>query len=142
MKNKLRVLKGITGLVGRVMLCVVFFAAVLGYAAPDVRRLAGIVAANGIVGHAWAFLAGAGLLLAGSLSVIVGYKARLGAFVLLLFLVATTYYFHGFTFWTALSAQARHEQVLHLAPNLSIIGAVLFVVANGAGEMSLDAKRR
>lgn len=102
MKNLLQVLKGITGVVGRIMLCAVFFAAALGYAAPDVRGLADLMAAKGIVEPSWAFLGGVVLLVAGSLSVIVGYKARIGASLLLVFLLATTYHFHGFNLWTVL----------------------------------------
>ena len=38
-------------------------------------------------------------LIAGSLSIIIGYKARFGAVLLLVFLVLATYYFHHF--WTS-----------------------------------------
>ena len=141
MKNLLQILKGITGVLGRIMLCAVFIAAVLGYAAPDVRGLAELVAAKGIVGPTWAFVGGVLLLVVGSLSVIVGYKARMGASLLLVFLLATTCWFHGFNFWTVVSPHARHEQVLYLVTNLSIMGAVLFIIVNGPGPMSVDAKR-
>ena len=87
-------------------------------------------------------LAGAILLLVvGSLSVVVGYKARFGASVLLVFLALTTYCFHGFTFWNVVNPHARHEHILFLMTNLSIMGAMLFIVANGAGQMSLDGRR-
>ena len=42
-------------------------------------------------------------LIAGSLSVILGYKARIGAALLLVFLVLATYYFHDF--WNARAAR-------------------------------------
>ncbi len=142
MKNVLRVLKGTTGVFGRIMLCAVFFASVLGYTAPDVHGLAELVAAKGIVGPTLAFFGGVVLVVVGSLSVIVGYRARIGASLLLVFLLATTYYFHGFNLWTVLSAQVRHEQVFYLVSNLSMMGAVLFIIANGPGQMSLDAKGR
>ena len=75
-------------------------------------------------------------LLAGSLSVIVGYKARVGASLLLTFLVLASYYFHPF--WK-LEGQAQQEQMIHFMKNLSMMGAMLFVVANGSGPMSLDS---
>lgn len=71
-----------------------------------------------------------------------GYKARIGATLLIAFLVLATVYFHGFNFWTVVNAQARQEQIVQLATNLSMIGAVLFVIANGTGQMSLDGSRR
>ncbi len=82
------------------------------------------------------------MLVVGSLSVVVGYKARFGALALLVFLALTTYCFHGFTFWSVVNAQAQHEHIICLAMNLSVMGAMLFVIANGAGRMSLDGKGR
>jgi uncharacterized membrane protein YphA (DoxX/SURF4 family) len=61
---------------------------------------------------------------------------------LLVFLVLTTYLFHGFTFWNVVSNQARHDHIVYLVTNLSIMGAMLFIVVNGAGQMSLDGKGR
>src|SRR5258708_31790274 len=75
-------------------------------------------------------------LLAGSLSVIVGYKARVGAVLLLTFLVLASYYFHPF--WK-LEGQAQQEQMIHFMKNLSMMGAMLFVMANGSGPMSVDS---
>lgn len=95
----------------------------------------------GLTPH-WAFIGGAAILVLGSLSVAVGYKARFGALLLLVFLGLTTYNFHGFTFWTVMNAQARQEQIAQLVTNLSLCGAMLFIIGNGAGQMSLDAKRR
>src|SRR6202023_3662044 len=75
-------------------------------------------------------------LLARSLSVIVGYKARIGAVLLLTFLVLASYYFHPF--WK-LEGQAQQEQMIHFMKNLSMMGAMLFVMANGSGPMSVDS---
>ena len=73
---------------------------------------------------------------------VVGYKARFGALALLTFLVLTTYFFHGFTFWNVVNTQARHDHIVFLVTNLSIMGAMLMIVVNGAGPLSLDGKRR
>ena len=72
------------------------------------------------------------------LSVILGYKARIGADLLLGFLVLATYYFHDF--WTLSDPQARQEQMIQFMKNLGLIGAMLLIVANGTGPMSLDGK--
>jgi len=75
-------------------------------------------------------------LLVGSLSIIAGYKARIGASLLLTFLVLASHYFHPF--WK-LEGQAQQEQMIHFMKNLSMMGAMLFIVANGSGPMSLDS---
>jgi putative oxidoreductase len=141
MKNLQRNVRGVVGVLGRILLCAVFAATVAGYAVPDVRSVAEIVAAKGMIGPTWTLIGGVAILVAGSLSVILGYQARIGAILLLTFLLLTTYCFHGFNFWTVVNAQARQEQIIQLATNLSMIGAVLFIIANGAGPMSLDARR-
>ena len=55
---------------------------------------------------------------------------------LLTFLVLASYYFHPF--WN-LEGQGHQEQMIHFMKNLSMMGAMLFIVANGSGPMSLDS---
>lgn len=66
----------------------------------------------------------------GSLLVILGWKARLGAFLLLLFLVPTTILFH--------TDFAEAGQTTQLLKNLGIMGGLLSIIANGAGKISID----
>jgi len=138
----LQTFRGVLGVVGRVLLCAVFFAAALGCTTPNPEGVAQVVAGHGLLSSRWAAIGGICLLLVGGVSVMVGYKARIGATFLLLFLGATTYFFHGISFWTLINAQARQEQVIFLLTNLSLMGAMLFLIANGPGRMSLDARRR
>ena len=142
MQKPIRVVAGVMAVSARILLCAVFLAAAVGYTAPDINSLAQVIAASATVAPAWVSIGAIGLLVVGSLSVVVGYKARCGAMALLSFLVLTTYLFHGFTFWNVVSAQARHEHIVYLVMNLSIMGAMLVIVVNGAGQMSLDGKRR
>jgi putative oxidoreductase len=69
--------------------------------------------------------------LLGGLSLLTGYKTRLGAFFLFLFLIPTTLIFH-----TEFSDQT---QVIMFMKNLAIMGGLLLLVAYGAGKISLDA---
>jgi putative oxidoreductase len=141
MRKPQKTLMGVIGVLGRILICIVFLAAALGYTAPDVQNFSEAIAAKGIITPIWVLIGAVVLRVLGSLSVVVGYKARFGASALLMFLVLTTYFCHGFTFWNVVNPQARHEHVLFLIMNLSIMGAMLFIVANGAGRMSLDGKR-
>jgi len=47
-----------------------------------------------------------------------------------------SYYFHSF--WK-LEGQAQQEQMVQFMKNLSMMGAMLFIAANGSGPMSLDS---
>jgi putative oxidoreductase len=138
----MRIVVGMLGVLGRILLCTVFLAAAVGYTAPDVHSLAEAVAAKAAVAPTWILIGALVVLAVGSLSVVVGYKARFGALALLAFLVLATYLFHGFTFWNVVNTQARHDHIVYLVMNLSIMGAMLLIVVNGAGQMSLDGKRR
>jgi putative oxidoreductase len=133
---------GVVGVLGRILLCTVFLPAILGYTVPDGHCFARVIAAKGTIAPTWVLVGAVALLIVGSLSVVVGYKARLGALALLVFLVVATCYIQGFIFGSMVSRQPRHDHIVYLATNLSIMGAMLFVVANGAGPMSLDGKGR
>ena len=57
--------------------------------------------------------------------------------MLLIFLVLATYFFHDF--WTfEPDAKEYQQQMIQFMKNLSMIGAMLIVIANGSGPMSLD----
>jgi putative oxidoreductase len=82
------------------------------------------------------FLCGAILLeLGGGLSVLLGWKARIGAKALMLVLIPATLAFHGF--WHEPDAEVR-EQVLQFLKNLSILGGLILVAIHGSGPWSLD----
>jgi putative oxidoreductase len=86
-------------------------------------------------------------LLLGGLSVLIGLRARLGAALLILFLVPVTLLFHNF--WTvdpgAVAEYGDTVQInLQLAEmgnfmkNLGLLGGLLMVLAFGAGGFSVD----
>ncbi len=66
----------------------------------------------------------------GGLSLIFGYKSRLGALILLLFLIPTTIIFHDF--WNLEAAKQLPEQV-NFMKNLAIFGGLLYVLVFGTG---------
>ncbi len=74
----------------------------------------------------------------GGASIVLGYKARLGAILLIIFLVPATLIFHDF--WTIEDAEAQKTQMIMFMKNLSIMGGLLMVVAHGSGRFSLDGR--
>jgi putative oxidoreductase len=75
----------------------------------------------------------------GSISVILGFRARIGALLLLVFLVLATYYFHNF--WAIDDPQKKQEEMINAMRNSALMGAMLFIVANGPGPGSFDSRR-
>lgn len=76
--------------------------------------------------------------LAGGLSVILGYRARLGAWLLVLFLVPVSLLLHNF--WAIKDPMMAQMQEGFFIANLSRIGAALLIAYFGAGPLSLDAR--
>ncbi len=76
--------------------------------------------------------------LAGGSSLILGYRARIGALLLLLFLIPATLVFHNFL--------ADPSETTQFMKNLAIIGGLLLVMTYGSGPISFDhleaSKRR
>ena len=68
--------------------------------------------------------------LVGSITIILGFLARLGAAMLLIFLIPTTLIFHG--------NFADHGQVIHFMKNVSIFGGLLVLLGSGPGLLSFD----
>ncbi len=128
-------LRGIVTLLARVMLCTIFFMAAVGNKIPHFNDVAKVMASVGIPAPQLMLVGAIVFLIAGSVSVIVGYRARFGAALLLTFLVLASYYVHPF--WK-FEGQAQQDPMIHFMKNLSIMGAMLFVMAHGSGPMSVD----
>jgi putative oxidoreductase len=77
------------------------------------------------------------IALAGGLSVGVGYRARIGAWLLVLFLVPVTIMLHNF--WAEKDPMMAQLQQIMFMKNLSMLGSALLVAYFGAGPLSVDA---
>jgi putative oxidoreductase len=76
----------------------------------------------------------------GGLSVLLGWKARFGAWLLVLFLVPVTLMMHAF--WKVADPMMAQMQMAMFMKNLSMIGGALLITQFGAGPLSLDARSR
>lgn len=74
--------------------------------------------------------------LAGGLSILIGYHARIGAWLLLIFLIPVTFTFHQF--WTIQDELARQMDMAAFFKNISMLGGALIIAYFGSGEFSLD----
>ena len=72
------------------------------------------------------------------LMLLAGWKVRLAALAIFLFVIPTTLIFHNF--WAADPAQAQN-QMIHFMKNVTIMGGMLYVMAFGAGPLSLDNRK-
>jgi putative oxidoreductase len=85
-------------------------------------------------------LAGAtAFLIVGGLSLLLGFHARWGALLLIVFLVPAAVIFHDF--WTY-EGQIAQLQMANFMKNITLIGGLLMVVAFGPGTWSVDGRRK
>jgi len=79
------------------------------------------------------------LAIAGGLSILLGYRAKLGAWLIVLFLVPVTLMMHKF--WTVTDPMMAQIQMILFMKNVSMLGGALLISHFGAGPFSLDARR-
>ncbi len=72
----------------------------------------------------------------GALSILLGYHAKLGAWLIVLFLVPVTLSMHNF--WAVADAGAAQMQQIMFIKNLSMLGCALMLTYFGSGPCSVD----
>jgi putative oxidoreductase len=75
----------------------------------------------------------------GGLSITLGYKAKIGGWLIVLFLVPVTFKMHAF--WAVTDPMMHGMQLALFWKNVSMLGAALLITHFGAGPLSLDARR-
>jgi putative oxidoreductase len=105
-----------------------FTGQVIGYAASQ-----GVPMANIIVPFSGV------LAFVGGLSVLLGYRAKIGAWLIALFLIGVTPAMHKF--WGVTDPMMYQMQFVMFMKNVSMLGAALLISQVGAGPWSLDARR-
>jgi putative oxidoreductase len=118
-----------------------FFALIFLMAAPN-HFSAKTIAFSASEGVPWASIAvplSGVLALAGGLSILLGYRARLGAWLIVLFLIPVTLMMHQF--WTVRDPMMAQIQMILFMKNVAMLGGALLISQFGAGPFSLDARR-
>lgn len=132
-------LQGTLAVLGRLALCAIFLTSAVANKILNFSGTAQYMASKGMPLPELMLVGAIVFLIAGSLSLILGYHARVGAVLLLVFLLLATWYFHDF--WNLDDpAQARSQQIQFMK-NLALMGAMLIIATNGIGIASLDARR-
>ena len=123
-------------LAGRVLYSAIFIMASLGHfsrAEIDYAAQQGVPMAGLLVPFSGV------MALAGGVSVLLGYRTKIGAWVLVLFLIPVTVMLHNF--WAVKDPMMAQMQLAMFMKNISMMGAALLISQFGAGPLSLDARR-
>ncbi len=80
------------------------------------------------------------LAILGALSILLGYRAKIGAWLIVLFLLGVTPMMHKF--WTVTDPMMFQIQFVMFMKNLAMLGGALLITQFGSGPWSLDARRK
>jgi len=79
------------------------------------------------------------MALIGGVSILVGYFARYGAWLIVFFLVPVTIMMHRF--WGVPNPSMAQIQQIMFMKNLSMLGAALLIAHFGSGPFSVDSRK-
>ena len=78
------------------------------------------------------------IALLGGLSILLGYRAKIGAWLIVLFLVGVTPMLHKF--WGISDPMVAQMQMVNFMKNVSMLGGALLITQFGSGPWSLDTR--
>jgi putative oxidoreductase len=79
------------------------------------------------------------LAILGGLSILVGYRAKFGGWLIALFLLGVTPAMHKF--WNVADPMMHQMQMIMFMKNLAMLGGALLITQFGAGPLSLDSRK-
>lgn len=122
-------------LLGRIFYTAIFFMAI-----PEdfTSKSAAYAASHGVPLAPLAVPVAGMISFLGALSILVGFKARYGAWLIVIFLVPVTVMLHNF--WAITDPAAAQMQEINFMKNLSMLGAALLIAHFGPGPLSLDQR--
>ena len=122
---------------GRVLLALIFV--ISGYGKlVGFDGTVGYIASKGLPLPQLAAAAAIAIELVGGVLLVIGWQTRWAATAIFLFMIPTTLIFHAF--WAAPAANLQMETIQFMK-NLCIMGGMLYVMAFGAGPLSVDNRK-
>ncbi len=121
-------------LIGRILMALIFLRSGFGKVT-DFAGVAGYMASKGMPMAEFLLVGAIIFELVGAILLVIGWKMRWGALLLVVFMIPTTLIFHNF--WAVDAAQYQN-QFNHFMKNVAMIGGLLYMMAFGAGPLSLD----
>jgi putative oxidoreductase len=117
---------------GRVLFSLIFILSAFGHFSRD---MVGYAASQGVPLASFLVPFSGFMALLGGLSILLGYQARVGALLLIFFLIPVTFTMHNF--WAIGDPEVAQIQQAMFMKNLSMLGGALMILYFGSGPLSL-----
>ncbi|WP_280400523.1 DoxX family protein [Nocardia carnea] len=111
-------------LIGRVMFVILFLSSALGHFT-QTKAMAGYAQSKGVPMPEMAVRASGALMLLGSISILLGIWADLGALLLLVMIVPTMIMMHSF--WKETDPEATQAETIQFNKDLALAGALVMM---------------
>lgn len=121
-------------LIGRILLSILFIESGFGKIG-GFEGVAGYIGSRGLPFPQLLAAIAIVIELGGGLAVLIGWKTRWVALMLIVFMIVITPIFHNF--WSAPAAAAAAQQI-NFMKNVSILGGIFLLLAFGPGRYSAD----
>jgi putative oxidoreductase len=124
-------------LAGRILFSLIFLFGGIGHFS---SQSIGYAASQGVPMASFLVPLSGVVAIIGALSIITGYKAKQGAWLLVLFIIPVTFSLHKF--WNIPDPMMRQMDMAMFLKNLGLLGGALFLAFFGAGPLSIDARTK
>ncbi|HEV2546631.1 MAG TPA: DoxX family protein [Stellaceae bacterium] len=105
----------------------------------NIAGFAGVLATKGLPGPAMAWaVVGAAVEFFGSLAILLGFKTRYAALLMIVFTLFAAFLSHNY--WTITDPTAMRNQFIHFWKDIALIGGFLVLFTRGAGPLSVDRR--
>jgi putative oxidoreductase len=105
----------------------------------NLKMLAGYAAMKGVPAPQVAVLVSGLMILVGGAMVVLGWKVRLGAWLIVLFLVPVTFKMHAF--W-AETGDTRMREMISFAKNMALLGAALMIMLPTSWPLAVEKEKQ
>ena len=130
-------------LIGRILFSLIFLSSGLMGHLIGLSGTAAYAASQGLPMATFLVALSGIIAVLGAISIILGYKAKMGAWLIILFLIPVTFKMHAFWMITdPAQAMMRTMQMAMFMKNIALIGAALMISYFGAGPVSIDASKQ
>ena len=125
--------KGAVVLFGRVFFSLIFVVAGLNHFS---KQMIAYAASQGVPLASVAVPVSGIIAIVGGLSILLGYRGKIGAWLIVLFLIGVT---PMHNFWAVKDPMMAQIQMIMFMKNISMLGGALLISQFGVGPLSLDA---
>lgn len=124
-------------LIGRILFSLMFLSSGFGHLT-NTKAMSPYAASMGVPAPTIAVVVSGIMIVLGGFGILLGYKVKIGAILLIVFLVPVTFIMHAF--WGIEDPMQMQMQMAMFLKNLSMIGGALIIYYFGTGPLSIEKK--